>query len=41
MSIGCLVRVVGAIKYLLWANLILNVVNMLPTLIVSIILAAQ
>jgi hypothetical protein len=32
------VRMVGAVKYLLWANLILNLVNILPTLIISILL---
>lgn len=32
-------RVVGAVKYLLWANLILNVVNIAPTLVISIVLA--
>ena len=32
------VRMVGAVKYLLWANLILNLVNILPTLIISIVL---
>lgn len=32
------VRLVGAVKYLAWANLILNFVNIFPTLVVSILL---
>lgn len=37
---ACFRRLVGSVKYLLWANLILNVVNILPTLVISIVLAA-